>query len=381
MGMTESGRMTPFTISTSAEQLADLRVRLGRSLWPSALPATGWQYGADGEYLHDLARHWLDSFDWPQQERRLNQLPQFLLSVEGWTVHVIHVRGQGPDPLPIILTHGWPGLFWELLPLVPLLTHPDDPRDAFDVVIPSLPGYGFSPPAAQPGLSPTPRLWAAIMRRLGYERFVAYGSDFGASVTTDLAGQFPDRVRAILLSTASDIAWPAPLPDPATLTDDERRFLRAWDDWDRAEGGYRHEQRTRPQTLAYGLTDSPLGLAAWIVEKLRAWSDCAGDIERRFSKDAVLTLVMLYWVTGCIASSLREYYERFHAPASPPRTISVPTGVALFTRDFWMPRSWAERTYAITRWTEFAQGGHFPAYEEPRLLAEECRAFFRPFRA
>jgi pimeloyl-ACP methyl ester carboxylesterase len=354
--------------------------RLRRGRWPPTVPGAGWEYGADAQYLQDLVWHWLHAFDWPQHEQRLNQLPQVILTVDGWPLHVIHARGHGPHPMPIILTHGWPGLFWELLPLLPHLIHPDDPRDAFDVVIPSLPGFGFSPPAPHPGLSPTPQLWAGLMRQLGYERFVAYGSDFGASVTTDLAWQFPDRVQAILLSTASDLAWPVPFPDQATLTDDERRFLRAWEDWDRAEGGYRHEQRTRPQTLAYGLTDSPLGLAAWIVEKLRAWSDCAGDIERRFSKDAVLTLVMLYWVSGSIASSMREYYERFHAPAPPPRAITVPTGVALFTRDFWMPRSWAERTYTITRWTEFAQGGHFPAYEEPQLLADECRAFFRPFR-
>jgi pimeloyl-ACP methyl ester carboxylesterase len=238
--------MIPFTIATSAEQLDDLRARLQRSLWPPKVPGTGWEYGADVEYLHDLMQYWLHAFDWPEHERRLNQLPQYILTVDGWTLHVIHARGQGPHPLPIILTHGWPGLFWELLPLLPYLIHPDDPRDAFDVVIPSLPGFGFSPPAPHPGLSPTPRLWAGLMQQLGYERFVAYGSDFGASVTTELAEEFPDRVQAILLSTASDIAWPVPFPDQASLTDDERRFLRAWEDWDRAEGGYRHEQRTKP---------------------------------------------------------------------------------------------------------------------------------------
>jgi len=379
-------RVHSFRAQTSQATLDDLRKRLARTQWPDEVEGADWDYGADLAYMRGLAAYWNGEFDWRAQEGRINGFANFRADVDGFGVHFIHERGRGPAPAPLILTHGWPGTFLEMLNLIPRLTDPArfgaDPADAFDVVVPSLPGYGFSDRPLSPGPWKVHDVWARLMSGLGYERFGAYGSDFGAGITTDLGWLYPERVIGIYVTTASDLAWPYPLPAASELSGEERDFLARIARWDEDEGGYRHEQRTRPQTLAYGLADSPVGLAAWIVEKLRAWSDCDGDVERRFTKDEILAIATLYWVTGTINSSMRDYYERRSHPELWRRTrrIEIPTAVAMFPKDFPFPREWAERSYNLQRWTVIPHGGHFPAHEEPDLLAEDIRSFFRELR-
>jgi pimeloyl-ACP methyl ester carboxylesterase len=377
----------PFHIEVLQSDLDDLKHRLAQTRWPDEPVDAAWAYGTNRSYLQELLTYWQSQFDWRTVEKRLNRWKHYRTHINGLGIHFIHERAKESKSLPLLLTHGWPGTFWEMLKIIPLLTDPasngGSPEDAFDVIIPSLPGYGFSDRPRGPGPWNVHTLWAELMSRLGYERFGAYGSDFGASVTTDLARSYPERVIGIHLTTASDIAWPSPLPDPSDVSEDEKDFLRRSEWWDQEEGGYRHEQRTRPQTLAYGLNDSPVGLAGWLVEKFRAWSDCQGEIERRFSKEELLTVVMLYWLTQTINSSMRDYYEHKHHPLAwhDAHFIRVPTAVALFLKDFPMPREWVQRSYNLQRWTEIASGGHFPAHEEPNVLAEEIRTFFRQFRS
>jgi pimeloyl-ACP methyl ester carboxylesterase len=381
--------VSPFRVEIAPAILDEMRQRIAATRWPDEVDGAQWAYGANLAYLRELAGYWRDHFDWSAQDRLLNSFDHFHAQIGGGRIHFIHARATGAPgtrPFPLILTHGWPGTFFELLKLIPRLANPARygaaPADAFDVVAPSLPGYGFSERPLQSGPWAAHDLWAELMTGLGYERFGAYGGDFGAGVTTDLAWRYPDRVVGICVTTASDIAAPYPLPAPHELSDAERDFLARQAAWDEEEGGYRHQQRTRPQTLAYGLNDSPIGLAAWIVEKLRAWSDCAGDVERRFTKDEILTLVTLYWTTDTINSSMRDYYERRHHPQfwRQPRYIGAPTMALMFPRDFPFPREWVERSYNLRRWVEINRGGHFPAHEEPDLVAAELRAFFRDLR-
>jgi pimeloyl-ACP methyl ester carboxylesterase len=381
--------LSAFRVHIAPAVIDELRQRIATTRWPDEVEGARWAYGTSLVYLRELASYWHDHFDWAAQERMLNRFAHFHARVGGRRIHLIHARAAcdpGIPPLPIILTHGWPGTFFELLKLIPRLADPSgfgaDPADAFDVVVPSLPGYGFSDRPLHPGPWSTHELWAELMAGLGYERFAAYGSDFGAGVTTDLAWRYPDRVVGICVTTASDIAAPYPPPASHELSDAERDFLMRQVAWDEEEGGYRHQQRTRPQSLAYGLNDSPVGLAAWIVEKLRAWSDCAGDVERRFTKDEMLTLITLYWATQTIGSSMRDYYERRHYPEfwRQAHYVSAPTLALMFPRDFRFPREWVERSYNLRRWAEMDHGGHFPAHEEPDAVAAELRAFFRDLR-
>jgi pimeloyl-ACP methyl ester carboxylesterase len=382
----------PFTIHIPQEVLDDLAARLARTRWPDELEsmsgaAASWDYGVSLSYLQALVNYWRAGFDWRAQERALNAWHHYRAEVDGLSIHFIHERGQGPQPFPLILTHGWPSTFAEMLKIIPLLTDPasygGDPADAFDVVVPSLPGYGFSDRITQPGPWKTERRWAALMAGLGYERFGAQGGDVGAGVTTALGRFFPEQVVGIHLN--SDLAAPSPLPTEADLSAAERDYLARLKRWEEEEGGYSHQQQTRPQTLAYGLNDSPVGLAAWIVEKFRAWSDCGGDVESRFSKDELLTTITIYWATQTISSSIRGYYQwPQHAAYSRPQgRVKVPTGVAVFPGEYLIgsvPREWAERTYNVQHWTEMPRGGHFAAQEEPELLVEDIRAFFRALR-
>ena len=314
----------------------------------------------------------------------------FRVRIEGLGVHFVHERGWGPDPLPLVLTHGWPSSFLEMLEIIPLLTDPaahgGDASDAFDVVVPSLPGYGFSDRTEAPGMTTTrtASLWLCLMTDiLGYRRFAAHGGDIGASVTTRLARLAPERLAGIHLTAIAD---PTLGPESPPLTAAEQEYLDGLAVWEEAEGAYGAVQRTKPQTLAYALTDSPVGLAAWIVEKFRTWSDCGGDVESRFSPDQLLTNISLYWFTGTINSSMRMYYEGRRDPAllAPGERIEVPTGVSLFpnehVRESHPPREWGERTYDIRHWERHDRGGHFPALEEPELLVDEIRRFFRPLR-
>jgi pimeloyl-ACP methyl ester carboxylesterase len=375
----------PFSIEVPAEVLEDLRSRLARTRWPEPLPYPGWTAGADIGYLNDLVDYWAGSFDWRAQEQRLNSFAQFTAGVGGQRVHFVHQRGRGRDPFPLLLTHGWPSTFAELLKLAPLLTDPaahgGDERDSFDVVIPSLPGFAFSAPAAAPGTATAGAwadLWAKLMTEtLGYRRFGAQGQDIGAAVSIALAAKHPGVVAGIHLPGV--ITFP---PAGQPVSAEGQAFLDRQQRWRDAEGGYAHLQATRPQTLAAGLADSPAGLAAWITEKFRAWSDCDGEVERRFSMDELLTTSTLYWVTGTISSSFQFYYDSQRSQRPRPGRIEVPVGVALFPKENPVtgPREWAEAAYNITRWTQMPRGGHFPAAEEPELLGGELREFFRPLR-
>ncbi len=375
----------PFTIHVSDDVLSDLRGRLSATRWPDEVSEAGWDYGTNREYLKDLTTYWRDEFDWRTQEAMLNRFAQFRADIDGFGIHFIHERGVGPKPLPLIITHGWPSSFAQMLKIIPPLTDPaghgGDPADAFDVIVPSLPGFGFSDRPRERGMTGQriAELWARLMTEtLGYERFAAAGGDLGSGITRRLALERPELLVGMHLT---DIGYP--LSDQPDLSDAERRYLEAARDWSAGEGAYGMLHSTKPQTLAYGLTDSPVGLAGWIVEKYRAWSDCADDVERCFSKDELLTTIMIYWVTGTINSSMRLYYENSHAPRlTPKQRIDVPAGVAIFPKDLILPpREWAERSLRVQRWTEMPRGGHFAAMEAPELLVEDLRAFFRPLRA
>jgi pimeloyl-ACP methyl ester carboxylesterase len=377
----------PFTIHVPDDVLADLRGRLARARWPDQVPDGGWRYGTDLAYMKELVEYWRDRYDWRVHEASLNTWPQFTAPIDDVTVHFVQVQGVGPKPLPLLLSHGWPGSIWEFHQLIPLLTDPGahgaDPADAFTVVAPSLPGYTFSFRPDQPrlGIAEIADVFARLMTDvLGYERFGAQGGDWGAFITSRLGLSHPSRLAGIhvtLLGVRRDLAAPA---EP---TDEEKAYLEELRRWEREETGYQWIQGTKPQTLAYGLTDSPVGLAAWIVEKFRTWSDSGGDVERRFSKDVLLTNIMLYWITGAINSSFWPYYARRHSPWPLPdnQRIEVPTAYASFPREILHPpRAWAERAYNIRRWTLMPAGGHFAALEEPAALAADIRAFFRELR-
>lgn len=378
----------PFTIHVAQSTLDDLRERLARTRWPDEVQGAGWDYGTNLDYLKALVAYWQNQFDWRAQEARLNRFAQFRADIDGFGIHFIHERGQGPKALPIILTHGWPGSFFEMVKIIPLLTDPaghgGDSTDAFDVIVPSLPGFGFSDRPNVRGVTTTKtaELWAHLMTdALGYVRFAAAGGDIGAGVTQRLALAHPDLLVGIHLTYLGSASARPEQPD---LSEAEQRYLHALQQWSLQEGAYSSLQSTKPQTLAYGLNDSPVGLAAWITEKFRTWSDCDGEVERRFSKDELLTNIMLYWVTETIPSSVRIYYENAHALSKLQlgQHIEVPAGVALFPKEISLPpREWAERSLRVQRWTQMPRGGHFAALEEPELLVEDLRAFFRPLRA
>ncbi len=376
--------ISPFEAHVPDSVLDDLRERLDRVRWPDELDGAGWTYGSSLAYMRELVAYWRDEFDWRAQERAINRFAHFRASIDGLGIHFIHERGKGPNPLPLILTHGWPGSFFEMYKLIPLLadpaSHGGDPRDAFDVVVPSLPGYGFSDRPSRPGMtnSATADLWARLMTEgLGYARFAAHGGDIGSGVTARLGLRHPSSLLGIHVTAVST---PYLGPGAPALSEAERAYVALQERWEQEEGAYSHQQHTRPQTLAYGLNDSPVGLAGWIVEKFRAWSDCGGEIERRFSKDELLTNIMVYWATETINSSIRRYAEP-REPIQPGQRITVPCAVALTREEVERaPREWAERTYNVQRWTDLPSGGHFLALEEPELLAEDLRAFFRQFR-
>lgn len=378
----------PFTVAIGDVVLDDLRERLRRTRWPDEPAGSGWEYGTNLGYLKDLMSYWEGQFDWRAQQRSLNRLAHFRADIDGHDVHFIHEKGIGAAPLPLILTHGWPSSFIEYLDLMPLLTDPAahgaDPADAFDVVVPSVPGFGFSTRPGLPGMlsDEVAEVWSRLMSDgLGYTRFGAHGGDIGAGITARLAQRHPDTVLGIHLT-----AWGAPMP-PKPWSLAERNYLAASAEWDEAEGAYSHVQATTPQTLGFGLTDSPAGLAAWIVEKIRSWSDSDGHPESHMPRDRLLTNLTIYWATATIASSMRPYYEyrRRGTPLSTDPPVDVPTGFAIFANEFVpqgrLPRELAERYFPVTRWIELPRGGHFPALEEPQLLAQEIRAFFRPLRA
>ncbi|WP_144141976.1 epoxide hydrolase family protein [Paraburkholderia sp. BCC1884] len=379
----------PFQIAVADHEIDDLRRRVRATRWAPATAAPPWQQGADTGWLRELADYWATHFDWREAERRLNRMPQFMTDVQGQRVHFVHRRGVGLAPYPLVITHGWPGSFFEFHTLLDHLCDPvafgADPADAFDVVVPSLPGFGFSPAAAQGGTSAfqVADLWVSLMQGLGYERFGAQGGDLGAGVSVALAARHARVVDGIHLNFLPGSYEPALGAAQKPLTAAEENFLREKNEWAALEGGYAHMHSTKPQTLAASLNDSPVGLAAWIGEKFRAWSDCDGDVERVFSKDELLTNISLYWYTQSMGSAIQMYWENRLQPmrfAREPR-VMPPVGYAHFPKELsHPPRSWLERSFDVVQWTDMPSGGHFAAMEKPELLATEIRKFFRPLR-
>jgi len=376
----------PFRIAVADEVLADLRDRLGRTRWPAMLHGGGWQLGMDPAYLRELLDYWRDGFDWRAQEERLNAYPQFRLDVDGAPIHFARLRPATRPATPaILLLHGWPYTFAELLELADRLAEPERfglaPGEAFEVVVPSLPGYIFSGLPERPfAWRDAPRRFVELMAALGHQRFIAHGSDIGGGLASRMAVQFPDRLIG-LHTTYPGVREPGDSP----LSAAEQQMLAESERWEKEDAAYSYMQETRPATLAYGLTDSPAGLAAWIVEKLREWTDLQpdGDLERVWSKERTLTLLTLYWVTGSIGTSFMAYYENMNDPA-PKRwqPTDVAAAFTIFANDISAPpREWADRGYRnIVRWTEITRGGHFPAVESVDLLADEIRAAAGAFR-
>jgi pimeloyl-ACP methyl ester carboxylesterase len=382
-----ASQIRPFRIDTPQADLDDLRDRLARTRWPSELPGPGWSRGVPVEYLLELAEYWRTGYDWREHEARLNELPQFVTDIDGASVHFLHVRSPEPDALPLILTHGWPGSIVEFLDIIEPLTDPrshgGDSADAFHLVIPSIPGFGLSGPTGEPGWTQRriARALAELMSRLGYERYGAQGGDVGAQVSPDLGRVDPDRVVGVHVNAASVGFMPfPPLEDAelAALNDSERARVERIGEYMDDGSGYASIQSTRPQTLAYGLTDSPVGQLAWIVERFQEWTHGPGVPDEAVDRDRMLTNVMLYWLTGTAGSAANLYYEVKHS-GEWPEPSGVPTGVAVFSEDIAI-RRYAEQSNNIVRWTEFDRGGHFAAMEAPDLLMADIREFFRPLR-
>nr|HEX4316737.1 alpha/beta fold hydrolase [Kofleriaceae bacterium] len=388
-------RIRPFRIEVGQDVLDDLAQRLARTRWPAA-PAGGddlsasWKGGTSHAYLRELVDYWRTGFDWPARERDLNRFPHSTIALGDTSIHYIHVTSESPYAIPLILTHGYPDSFARFLKLIPLLTNPQDPRDAFDVVVPSLPGYTFSSgPTAKSDLFHVADRWHDLMTALGYERYGAHGGDWGGMVTEHLARSYSHELIGIHLT---DVPFWHSLRRPDDASHAEKKYLEQVDQFQKMEGAYAAIQGTRPQSLAVALDDSPAGLAAWLVQFYQRWSDCEGDVEKRFSKDDLLTQVMLYWVTGSIGTSFLPYFSVMNAGAlrwiaeqakqlvGAPKT--VPAGFAIFPKELTQPpKEWAQRFFAVSRFTNMPCGGHFAAHEVPELLASDLRDFFRPLRA
>jgi microsomal epoxide hydrolase len=376
----------PFRLEVPDSAIADLKTRLALTRFPDAAPGEPWAFGASVDYVRDLVTYWKDKFDWRAQEAALNAFPQFKVPLHDIDVHYLHVPGQGPNPYPLLLLHGWPGSVFEFLDIIPRLTDPakfgGDAKDAFTVIAPSLPGYGLS---FRPGQKRfilqdiTACVHDLMTQALGIKKFAVQGGDWGAGIASLLAHSYSNSLCGIHINLMFAGRDPAAQPTP-----EEARFGEELAVWLKEETGYQQIQGTKPQTLAFGLTDSPAGLAAWIAEKFRSWSDCDGVPENAISRDRMLADIALYWFTGAIGSSFWPYYGRLHTPwpVSPKNPITVPTGYAAFPKEILSPpRSLAQKAYTdIRRWTEMKKGGHFAAMEQPDALAHEIREFFRPLR-
>ncbi|SFF74817.1 epoxide hydrolase family protein [Blastococcus tunisiensis] len=376
--------VTPFSISVPDEDLDDLRRRLRATRWPDRATVGDWSQGVPLDYLQELCRYWADEYDWSARQARLNGVEQFTTELDGLPIHFLHARSPHPGALPLLLTHGWPGSVAEFLdvlgPLTDPAAHGGDPADAFTVVVPSLPGFGWSgkPTAPGWGLERVADAWAELMTRLGHQRFGAQGGDLGSFVSANLAARHPDRLAGIHLNM---VVSPPPA-DRTEFTDREERGRRAEQHFRTVDSAYNMQQRTRPQTLAYGLADSPAGQCAWILEKFWSWSDCAGDPVAALGADRILDQVSTYWFTDSAGSSARMYWEMARSPASRAPVVAVPTGVSLFPHDILQPtEEWARGQYTDLRlWREHERGGHFAAMEQPDLLVGDVREFFRPLR-
>jgi epoxide hydrolase len=380
--MAHDSKISPYRIDISQGALDDLRDRLGRTRWPDELPGVGWDLGVPLDYLKGLAEYWATTYDWRGQEAALNEFAQFTTVIDDQNVHFLHVRSPEPEALPLLITHGWPGSIAEFLDIIGPLTDPaahgGDPADAFHVIAPSIPGFGFSGPTHETGWN-TVRVayaWAELMRRLGYERYGAQGGDTGALVSPELGRIDPDHLAGIHVNNLLTF----PSGELHDLSDADQGRLKLMQRWQNEMAGYASIQSTRPQTLAYALTDSPAGQLAWIVEKFKEWTDPAARLpEDAVDRDRLLTDVSIYWLTATAGSSARLYYEGAKSWGQPTEPSAVPTGVAVFPMDITI-RSIAESQHNIVHWTEFDCGGHFAAMEAPGLLVADIREFFRPLR-
>ena len=375
------GQINPFRIAIPDADLADLKSRLTRTRWPEAECVDDWSQGIPLTYMRQLADYWADGYDWRARETALNRFDQFITEIDGLDIHFIHQRSPHNDAFPLVITHGWPGSIVEFHKVIEPLTNPTAhggrAEDAFHVVCPSLPGYGFSgkPSRTGWGVGKIAEAWETLMGRLGYERYGAQGGDWGAAVTTQI-GRNGEHCVGIHLNMP--LGFPA--ADMAEPTDDEKQALERLTYYQQWDSGYSKQQSTRPQTLGYGLVDSPVGQLAWIVEKFWSWTDCDGHPENVLTRDELLDNVMLYWTTASAASSARLYWESFNV-FSGGGAVKLPTGIAAFPKEIIRaPRNWCEATYNITHWTTMPRGGHFAAFEQPALFVDDVRAFFATVR-
>ncbi|MGA2835268.1 MAG: epoxide hydrolase family protein [Acidimicrobiales bacterium] len=382
-----SDDIRPFRVDVPDAELADLRDRLRRTRWPEEETVADWSQGMPLAYTRELCRYWAEEYDWRASEERLNAHPQFVTAIDGLDIHFVHARSSHPGALPLLITHGWPGSVVEFAkvigPLTDPVAHGGDADDAFHVVCPSLPGFGFSgkPTVTGWGVGHTAAAWAALMARLGYERYGAQGGDWGSAVTSQLGRLAPDHLAGIHLN------MPVVPPSSLTLedlTDTESAALASMADYQKWESGYSKQQSTRPQTVGYGLVDSPAGQCAWVVEKFWAWTDCDGHPENVLGRDELLDNVMLYWLPGTGASSARMYWESFEGSLEQGggATVDVPTGCSIFPKEIVrISRRWAESRFTDIRyWNELDKGGHFAAFEQPEAFVDEIRSFFRLVR-
>ncbi len=382
-----------FTVAIPDAALADLKDRLARTRFPGDFGNPNWEYGTNTAYLKELVEYWRTQYDWRKVEREINSYANYKTEIDGVPIHFIHEPGKGPNPIPLILTHGWPWTFWDLHKVIRPLADPasygGDPKDAFDVVVPSLPGYGFSTPLTKTGINywTTADLWVKLMLDvLGYRKFAAGGGDWGAIITEQLGHKHADKLIGIYLHLLIQLTlFGEGGPKPEDFGPGEEGWAERGKHFFEEESGYSAIQMTKPQTVASALNDSPAGLAAWLVEKRRTWSDCGGDVEKRFSKDDLCTTATIYWLTESYGTSARYYYEAVHNPWKPSHNrmpiVEAPTGAGVFLKEvFLMPRKWAERYLNLKRWTIMPSGGHFAPMEEPQVLVDDIRAFFRTLR-
>jgi pimeloyl-ACP methyl ester carboxylesterase len=388
-----AGTVTPFTVAIAQERLDDLAERLARTRWPIDYANGDWNYGANLDYLQEVVKYWRTAYDWRRHEREMNRFKHYRTVIDGVPIHFIHERGKGPDPIPLILSHGWPWTFWDMYKIIGPLADPGahggDRRDAFDVVVPSLPGFVFSTPLTKPGINAftTADLWQMLMNDvLGYPKFGAHGGDWGALITAQLGHKYADRLIGIhMLNGAPLDFFNVGLPNAADYAPDEAGWYEKTTDFFGDKAAYFAIQSAEPQTIAYGLNDSPVGLCAWLLEKRRNWSDCDGDVERCFTKDELLISVMLYWLTESFGTSARYYAEARRHPWEPSHhgqpVVNTPTGIALFEKDLghW-PRRMMERGYDLRHYRRFPKGGHFCPMEQPQTVIDELRVFFRALR-
>lgn len=379
--------MERFLIEASDEDLEKLHQKLKSIKWADSRNDSSWEFGTSKTVLKSFVDYWIEGYDWKSQEREINSYPQFKCRIDDVDIHFFHVRGKGKNPMPIILTHGWPDSFIRYQKVIPLLTDPErfgrSPNDSFDVVIPSLPGFGFSSLPDSRGLNNADiaDLWKKLMtEKLGYNKFGALGGDIGSGVTRYLASKYPEFLTAIHLTDVGIIKDIAFASNNDNLSQEEIQYKQTALQWISQEGAYMSIQSTKPQTLAYAISDSPIGLAAWILEKFYSWSDCNGNFENRYTIDELLNNIMVYWLGNSIGTSIRMYYENTHSLPKLGK-IEVPTGLAIFPKDVLLPpRKWVENNLNLIHWTEMPQGGHFTAMEAPELFAEDVMTFYRKFR-